>query len=58
MNTRVGRIARQQAVMGGFVDSPPPTPVASKDEDDDGDGDASNAEDDGASPFSADEMST
>ena len=46
VNVRVGRIARQQASMGGLASEaspPPPPPVASdsKDEDDDGDGDAS-----------------
>ena len=50
VNTRVGHIARQQAVMGGFVSSPPPTLGASEvskvddtsdDDDDNGDGDAS-----------------
>ena len=58
VNTRVGHIIRQQAIMGGFIDSPPPPPKASEDEDDDGDTDASNAKDDGASSSSADEMST
>ena len=47
MNTYVGRIARHQAVMGGFVASPPPTPEAFENEDD---GDTSSS--------SADEMST
>ena len=47
VNTRVGRIVRRQAVMGGFVTSPPPTPEAFEDEDD---GDASSS--------NADEMST
>ena len=70
VNTHVGRIARQQAVMGGFVDSPPLTPEAFEDEDDDADVDAEDAEDDdadvdvedaeddGAGSSSADEMST
>ena len=35
VNTYVGRIAQQQAVMSGFVDSPPSTPEASEDKDDD-----------------------
>ena len=51
VNVRVGRIAWQQATMGGFAleASPPPPPVASDSEDeDDDDGDAS----------STDEMST
>ena len=37
MNTRVSRIARRQARLGGFVASPYPSPEASEDEDDDGD---------------------
>ena len=37
VNIHVGRIARRQAVMGGFAleASPPPPPVASEAEDDD-----------------------
>ena len=54
VNTCVGRIARRQAITGGFVASPPPTLEASKDEDDYGDAD----EDDGASSSGANEMST
>ena len=50
MNTHVGRIARQQACLGGFVESPSPPPKASEDDDDDEDGDASSS--------SADKMST
>ena len=57
VNTCVGRIARCQAIMGGFVTSPPPTPKASEDDDDDAT--TSDDEDDGnASSSSADEMST
>ena len=37
VNTRVSRIARRQARLGGFVASPSPSPEASEDEDDDGD---------------------
>ena len=62
VNTRVGRIARHQAVMGGFVVSLPPTPKASEDEDEDDDDDdatASDDKDDGdASSSNADAMST
>ena len=60
VNTLVGRIARHQAVMGGFVASPSPTLEAFKDEDDDDDDvTASDDEDDGNSrSSSADEMST
>ena len=57
VNTRVGCIARRQAVMGGFIDSPPLAPEASEDDDDDAT--AFDGEDDGdASSSSADEMST
>ena len=63
VNIRVGRIARQQASMGGFAleaTPSPPSPVASNSEDeddDDGDNeDASNDTDGNAS--STDEMST
>ena len=49
VNTRVGCIARRQAHLGGFVESPSPPPEASEtfeddddsnDDDDDEDGDA------------------
>ena len=50
MNTHVGRIARRQACLGSFVESPSPPPKASEDDDDDEDGDASSS--------SADKMST
>ena len=35
MNTRVSRIAKRQARLGGFVESPSPPPEASEDDDDD-----------------------
>ena len=61
MNTRVGRIARWQARLGGFVESPSPPLVAleaSEDEDDD-DSDFDDDDDDGdASSSNTDEMST
>ena len=44
VNTRVSRIAWQQAVIGGFTASPSPSPQASKDE---GDDDGSNDDDEG-----------
>ena len=59
VNICVGRIARRQAVMGGFISetSPPPTPKASEDDDDDAT--ASKDDDDGdASSFGTNEMST
>ena len=57
VNTRVGRIARQQAHLGGFVESPSPSLEVFKDKDDDGDFDGGDAvEDEDASSFSDDEM--
>ena len=49
VNTRVSRIARRQARLGGFVESPSPPPEASEDDDnsdyddDDEDGNASSS---------------
>ena len=57
-NTRVGRIARRQARLGGFVEYPSPSPEAFENEDDDGDSDDDGDEDDSASSPSDDEMST
>ena len=63
VNVRVDRIARWQAVMGGFAPkaSPPPPPVAfdskAKDDDDGDDDDAFDDDDDGDAS-SIDEMST
>ena len=64
VNVRVGRIARRQAIVGGFAPEPtpsPPHPVASDsnaedDGDDDGDDDDASDDDGDASP--TDEMST
>ena len=63
VNVRVGRIAQQQATIGGFAPeaSPPPPPVASDSEDDDDDvddGDDNDAFDDDRDANSIDEMST
>ena len=63
VNVRVGRIARRQAIMGGYaleVSPPPPLPVASDSEDkDDDDGDDDDAfDDDDGDASSTDEMST
>ena len=55
VNTRVSRIARQQARLGGFVESPSPPPEASED-DDDSDYDDDD-EDGNASSSSANKMS-
>ena len=59
VNTCVGRIAKWQACLGGFVESPFPPPEsleASKDDDDSDDDD--DDEDGDASSSSSDEMST
>ena len=58
VNTRVGRIARQQAVTGGFTVAASPSPPASEDESDDGSGSDDADEDDGDSLPNDDEMST
>ena len=58
VNTRVGCIARRQAIMGGFTIASSPSPPASKDESDDCSGSDDADEDDGASSPSDDEMST
>ena len=50
VNTCIDRIARRQAVIGGFVASPYPSLEASADEDGD--------DEDDASSFSDDEMTT
>ena len=63
MNIHVDRIARWQAIMGGFAPeaSPPPPPVASdfeaENDDDDGDNDAASNDDDDGDASSIDEMS-
>ena len=60
VNTRVGRIARRQAAMGGFIayTSPSPSPSTSEDEsDDDFSSDAADDDDNASSP-NDDEMST
>ena len=59
VNTHVSRIARRQAHLGGFIESPSPLPEddeASKDDDDSDDDD--DDEDRDASSSSANEMST
>ena len=62
VNTRIDRIARQQARFGGFVESPSPPPEASEDDKaskDDNDSDDDDDDKDGdASCSSADKMST
>ena len=56
VNTRVGRIARRQAIMVGFTVASSPSPPASEDESDEG-SDSANEDDDASSP-NDDEMST
>ena len=59
VNTCVGHIARWQAHLGGFVESPSPSLEASEDEDDDGDSDNDNDdEDEDTSQPTDDEMTT
>ena len=57
MNTRVSRIARRQAHLGGFVESPSPSLKASEDKDNDGysDDDDEDENEDASLP-SGDEM--
>ena len=59
VNTRVGHIARRQARLGSFMESPFPPPEAFKaSEDDDDSNDDDDDEDGDASSSSTDEMST
>ena len=58
VNTRVSRIARRQAVMGGFIIASSSSPPTSKDKSDDGSGSDDADEGDSASSPSDDEMST
>ena len=59
VNTRVGHIARWQACLGGFVESPSPSLEASEDEDSDFDNDNDDEdEDEDVSSPSDDEMPT
>ena len=54
--THVGRIARWQAHLGGFIESPSPPPKASEDDDDSDDDD--DDEDGDGSSSSTNEIST
>ena len=56
VNTRVSHIARRQARLGGFVESPSPPPKAFEDDDDSDDDD--DDEDGDASSSSTDKMYT
>ena len=56
VNTRASRIARRQAHLGGFVESPSPTPKAFEDKDNNGDFNDDANEDEEATSSSDDEM--
>ena len=57
VKTSVGRIARWQVQLGGFVESPFPSPDAFEDEDDDDDSDDDDDdEDEDASSFDDDDI--
>ena len=58
VNTRVGRIALRQAIMGGFTAYTFPSPPASEDESDDGSSNDDTDRDEDASSPCDDEMST
>ena len=58
VNTRVGRIARRQAVMDGFTMASSSSPSTSENENDDGSGSDDADEDDDAGLPSGDEMFT
>ena len=58
VNTRIGRIARQQACFSGFMESPSPSPEASEDEDNDGDTDGDDDDEDKDTSSSKDEEMT
>ena len=59
LTTRVGRIARRQACLGGFIAFPSPSPEASEDEDaNDGSGDDDDDVDEDATSSSDEEMTT
>ena len=54
MNTRVGRITRRQAIIGGFTASSSPFPQALEDESDDDGFDGDDADEDDSASFSSD----
>ena len=58
VNTRIGRIARQQACLGGFVTTPTPSPAASEDEDNSGTSGDTFYVDEASSSSIDDEMTT
>ena len=58
MNTHVGRIARRQVRLGGFVESPSHPLEASEAFEDDDDSNDDDDEDEDARSSSTDEMST
>ena len=58
VNTRVGRIAQRQVVMGSFIVASSPSLLASEDESDDGSSSDEADEDNGAISPNDDEMFT
>ena len=56
VNTHVGDIARWQAHLGGYVESPSPSLEDSEDQDNDGDSDDDADEDEDANSSSDDKM--
>ena len=58
MNAHVGYIARRQARLGGFVESPFPSPEAFGDNDDDGDSDNNDDDEDVDDSSSSDDEMT
>ena len=58
MNTHVGRIARREALLGGFVEFPSPSLKVSEDEDDNGDSDDNDDDEDEDASFSGDDTMT
>ena len=56
VNTHVGRIARRQDRLGGFVESLSPSPETSEDKDDNSDSDGATDKDKDASSSSDDKM--
>ena len=56
VNTRIGRIARRQAHLGGFVESPSPSLVAPEEENDGADSSGTSDGDEDSSSSIDDEM--
>ena len=58
VNTHVGRIARWQPRLGGFIESPSPSLEASEDEDNDGDSNGDDDDEDKSASSSSDDKIT